>query len=76
MEKQTLAEKAGKNLKDLIKKSKFKTQERFAVEGMKVDPVTVRRWISHGIRDINTIYEISTILEVDMMELLTIEGGR
>ena len=76
MEKQTLAEKVGKNLKDLIKKSKFKTQERFAVEGMKVDPVTVRRWISHGIRDINTIYEISTILEVDMMELLTIEGGR
>ena len=73
MEKQTLAEKAGKNLKDLIKKSKFKTQERFAVEGMKVDPVTVRRWISHGIRDINTIYEISTILEVDMMELLKIE---
>ena len=76
MEKQTLAEKAGKNLKDLIKKSKFKTQERFAVDGMKVDPVTVRRWISHGIRDINTIYEISTILEVDMMELLKIEGGR
>ena len=73
MEKQTLAEKAGKNLKDLIKKSKFKTQERFAVDGMKVDPVTVRRWISHGIRDINTIYEISTILEVDMMELLKIE---
>ena len=76
MEKQTLAEKAGKNLKDLIKKSKFKTQEKFAVDGMKVDPVTVRRWISHGIRDINTIYEISTILEVDMMELLKIEGGR
>ena len=70
MDKITLAETVGKNLKKLIKKSKYKTQDKFANEGMKVDPVTVRRWIAHGIRDINTIYEISTILEVDIKELL------
>lgn len=70
MEKQTLAEKVGKNLKILIKKSKYKTQEKFANEGMKVDPVTVRRWIAHGIRDVNTIYEISVILEVEISDLL------
>ena len=69
MEKQTLAEKVGKNLKILIKKSKYKTQEKFATDGMKVDPVTVRRWIAYGIRDINTIYEISVTLEIEMNEL-------
>ena len=37
---------------------------------MKVDPVTVRRWIAHGIRDVNTIYEISVILEVEISDLL------
>ena len=69
MEKITVSEKVGKNLKTLIKKSKYKTQEKFAIEGIKVDPVTVRRWIAHGIRDINTIYEISIILEVDITDL-------
>ena len=49
----TPAERAGKNLKNLIKTSEYKTQERFA-EAMYVDPVTVRRWIAHGISNINT----------------------
>ena len=70
MKKQKLAERIGQNLKILIKRSKYKTQDRFAIEGMHVDPVTVRRWIANGIRDINTIYEISLILEVDIMDLL------
>ena len=37
---------------------------------MYVDPVTVRRWIAHGIKDINTIAEIAKIFNVDFMELL------
>ena len=66
----TPAERAGKNLKNLIKKSEYKTQERFAIEGIGVDPVTVRRWIAHGIKDINTIQEIADIFGVDLWELL------
>ena len=65
----TPAERAGKNLKNLIKESKHKTQEKFA-EVMNVDPVTVRRWIAHGIKDINTIQEIANIFGVDLVELL------
>ena len=53
-----------------FKKSKFKTQERFATEGMNVDAVTVRRWIAHGIRDINTINEISKVLNINIDELI------
>lgn len=62
-------ERVGKNLKNLIKESEYKTQEKFA-EIMYVDPVTVRRWITHGIKDINTIAEIAKIFNVDFMELL------
>ena len=65
-----LAEKAGKNLKNLIKVSKYRTQENFAVEGIGVDPVTIRRWIAHGIKDINVIEEIAKKLGVDFIELL------
>lgn len=70
MDKKNLSEIVGINLKRLIKQSKFKTQEKFAIEGIKVDPATVRRWISQGIRDINTIYEISIVLEVSIKDLL------
>ena len=70
MENVKLSEKVGINLKILIKKSKFKTQERFATEGMNVDAVTVRRWIAHGIRDINTINEISKVLNINIDELI------
>lgn len=66
----SISERVGKNLKKLIKESKFKTQDRFAKDGIHVDPVTVRRWIAHGVRDVNTIEEISQILEVDIKELL------
>ena len=57
------------NLKVLIKKSKYKTQDNFAKEGIHVDPTTVRRWIAHGIRDINVIEEIAEILDINFMEL-------
>ena len=65
----TLAKKAGKNLKNLIKNSKFKTQEEFA-EAMFVDPSTVRRWIANGIRDLNLIEQIAVVFGIDFMELL------
>lgn len=65
-----ISERVGKNLKIMIKCSKYKTQERFATEGMSVDVVTVRRWLAHGIRDINTIYEISKVLEINIEDLL------
>ena len=65
-----VAEKVGQNLKKFIKVSKFKTQEKFATEGMHVDPVTVRRWIAHGVKDINTICEISFVLDIDITDLL------
>ena len=68
-QKLSLSEKAGKNLKKLIKLSEFKTQEKFAEKGMCVDPTTVRRWIAHGIRDINVIEEIAEILDINFMEL-------
>ena len=64
-----ISEKIGKNLKILIKSSKFKTQEKFAVEGMHVDPTTVRRWIAHGVKDIDTIKEIADVLGICFMEL-------
>lgn len=68
-EKISIAVKAGRNLKVLIKKSKYKTQDNFAKEGIHVDPTTVRRWIAHGIRDINVIEEIAEILDINFMEL-------
>jgi len=64
-----LSEKIGKNLKRLIKQSNFKTQESFA-SVMNVDPVTVRRWIAYGVKDVNTIFEISNALGVSLEELL------
>lgn len=66
----SLAEIAGKNLKNYIKTSQYKTQERFANEGIYVDPVTVRRWIAHGIKDINLIKQIADVLGVTFLELL------
>lgn len=66
----SLSERVGKNLKRLIKDSKYCTQENFAINGIHVDPVTVRRWIAYGIKDIDTIYEISLLLDVEIKELL------
>ena len=63
------SQRAGKNLKNLIKSSKYTTQENFAYV-MNVDPTTVRRWLSTGVKDVNTIEEIAIKLEVGFMELL------
>lgn len=65
----SLAEKAGKNLKNLIKQSQYRTQDNFAYE-LGTDPSTVRRWIHSGINNINTIKQIADFLDVDFLELL------
>ena len=65
----SLAEKAGKNLKNLIKQSQYRTQENFAIQ-FSTDPSTVRRWIHNGINNINTIKQIADFLDVDFLELL------
>lgn len=69
-QKITLSKRIGRNLKNHIKASKYKTQDRFATEAMYVDPSTVRRWIANGIKDVNTLEEIARALEIDFMELL------
>ena len=65
----SLSKKVGKNLKNLIKKSKFVTQENFAV-AMNAHPTTIRRWLAHGLNDIDTIEKIAELLEIDIFELL------
>ena len=64
----SLAKRVGKNLKNLIKNSKYKTQDKFA-EVMYVDPSTVRRWIANGIRDLNLIEQIMEKFDIDFIEL-------
>ena len=63
------AEKAGKNLKNLIKQSQYRTQDKFAY-AFGSDPSTVRRWIHNGINNVNTIKQIADFLDVDFLELL------
>ena len=60
--------KAGKNLKRIIKEKGF-TQEQFA-EQMYVDPTTVRRWLAHGIKDIDTISTIADFFGINVMDIL------
>ncbi len=60
--------KAGKNLKRIIKEKGF-TQEKFA-ELMYVDPTTVRRWLAHGIKDIDTISTIANLFGIDVIDIL------
>ena len=64
----SMSARAGKNLKRIIKEKGF-TQEQFA-EQMYVDPTTVRRWLAHGIKDIDTISTIAEIFDMDVMDIL------
>lgn len=64
----SMSARAGKNLKRIIKEKGF-TQEQFA-EQMYVDPTTVRRWLAHGIKDIDTISTIAGIFDIDVMDIL------
>lgn len=66
----SIEKRVGINLKKLIRESRFKTQEKFACDGMFVDPTTVRKWIKNGINSLKTISEIARVLDVSFMELL------
>ncbi len=68
MMQDSMSARAGKNLKRIIKEKGF-TQEQFA-EQMYVDPTTVRRWLAHGIKDIDTISTIAEIFDKDVMDIL------
>ena len=60
---------AGINLKQLIRESKYRTQENFAYEfGAEIR--TVSRWLNTGVKNIDTLEEIACFLEVDIFELL------
>lgn len=60
---------AGRNLKRLIRRSKYRTQENFAYEfGAEVR--TVSRWLNSGVKNIDTLEEIASFLEVNIFELL------
>ena len=64
----SMSARAGKNLKRIIKEKGF-IQEQFAGQ-MYVDPTTVRRWLAHGIKDIDTISTIAEIFDIDVMDIL------
>ena len=68
MMQDSMSARAGKNLKRIIKEKGF-TQEQFA-EQMYVDPTTVRRWLAHGIKDIDTISTIAGFFDIDVMDIL------
>lgn len=68
MMQDSMSARAGKNLKRIIKEKGF-TQEKFA-EQMYVDPTTVRRWLAHGIKDIDTICTIAGFFGIDVMDIL------
>lgn len=73
MSQQTdLAKIAGQNLKRSIKQSPYRTQTNFA-DAAHVDPTTVRRWIAHGIKDINLIQEIAKLFDMDAIEFLSLK---
>ena len=60
--------KAGKNLKRIIKENGY-TQDNFA-KRMYVDPATVRRWLAHCIRDIDTLSTIADFFGISVMDIL------
>ncbi|HBN12777.1 MAG TPA: hypothetical protein DD415_04090 [Clostridiales bacterium] len=67
--KKSISEIAGKNLKRLIKTSKYKTQEEFAY-CFGTDVRTVSRWVNNGINNLDTLQEIAEFLGIEVLELL------
>ena len=61
--------KIGSNIERLIKESRFKTAQSFALECDR-NPITVKRWIQDGVDNINIINEIATKLDIDAMAIL------
>lgn len=65
----TPSERVGKNLKHYIKQSIYVTQARFAA-ACNYDETTIRRYICHGVRDLDTICFLADMLDIDYKELL------
>lgn len=59
----------GKNLKRVIRSSKYRTQENFAY-AFGTDVRSVSRWLNAGVKNIDTLEDIANFLEVDIFELL------
>lgn len=69
MEQNNLALKVSQNLKVLIKKSVYRTQDNFA-EALHVDPTTLRKWLAHGIPNLEKLDQIAKLLGKKPWELL------
>ena len=63
---QDLSLLAGANLKRLIKNSKYRTQEEFAFE-FGTDVRTVGRWVNKGIKNLDTIQQITDFFGIDAL---------
>lgn len=62
---------AGAKLKQLIKQSKYKTQEEFAFE-FGADVRTIGRWINNGIDSLSTIQKIADFFGVAVSDILSL----
>jgi transcriptional regulator with XRE-family HTH domain len=60
----------GDNLKRLIKKSGYKTQEEFASR-FGTDVRTVNRWVNQGLYNLITIEQVAHFFDVDPLTLLS-----
>ena len=61
---------AGANLKRFIKNSRYRTQQRFAIE-ICVDVRTVGRWINEGINDLRIIKELADFFGKSIWDFLS-----
>lgn len=62
---------AGAKLKQLIKQSKYKTQEEFAFE-FGADVRTIGRWINNGIDSLSTIQKIAGFFGIAVSDILSL----
>ena len=62
---------AGAKLKQLIKQSKYKTQEEFAFE-FGADVRTIGRWINNGIDSLSTIQKIADFFGIAVSYILSL----
>ena len=60
----------GANLKRTIKKSKWRTQEKFS-EAFGAEVRTVGRWCNQGIDKLSLVQQIADFLEIDVFALLS-----
>ena len=60
----------GSNLKRAIKKSKWRTQEKFS-EAFGAEVRTVGRWCNQGIDKLSLVQQIADFLEIDVFALLS-----